>query len=190
MERKMKTLILYGTRYGATAGTSEEIAKVLQGEGFDVVVVNAKEEKVKDISPYDLIVVGTGVQMGRWTGEVEDFLKRHEQKLAQKKMAFFVSSMKTVAEREGKTADVESARKFDIDNKLPKYSFQPISVGFFGGVLNYNKMNFLFRKTLGSVREQVEKDGFVEIEPGVWELRDWDEIRLWTKELAQKARLS
>ena len=59
----MKTLIVYGTRYGATAGTSEEIEKVLQGEGFDVKVVNAKEEKIKDIFPYDLIVVGSGIQM-------------------------------------------------------------------------------------------------------------------------------
>ena len=48
----MKTLIVYGTRYGATAGTSEEIAKVLRDEGFDVRVVNAKEEKVDDISSH------------------------------------------------------------------------------------------------------------------------------------------
>jgi menaquinone-dependent protoporphyrinogen oxidase len=186
----MKALILYGTRYGATAGTSEEIAKVLRGEGFDVLVVNAKEEKVKDLSPYELIVVGTGVQMGRWTGEVEDFLKKHEEELGQKKLAIFVSSMKTVAEREGKTADVESARKWDLDDKLPRYSFKPISVGFFGGVLNYNKMNFLFKKTLGSVRQQLEKDGFQQTEPGVYELRNWEEIRSWAKELAQKARSS
>jgi menaquinone-dependent protoporphyrinogen oxidase len=170
----MNALIVYGTRYGATAGTSEEIAKVLRNEGLDVKVVNAKEEKVKDLSPYELIVVGTGVQMGKWTGEIEDFLKKHEKELEQKKLAIFVSTMKTVAEREGKTADVESARKFDIDNKLPKYSFKPISVGFFGGVLNYNKMNFLFKKTLGSVRAQIEKDGFKETEPGVWELRNWE----------------
>jgi menaquinone-dependent protoporphyrinogen IX oxidase len=30
----MKTLIVYGTRYGATAGTVEEIAKALRDEGF------------------------------------------------------------------------------------------------------------------------------------------------------------
>ncbi len=41
----MKTLIVYGTRYGATTGTSEEIAKILQNEGFDVKVTNAKQEK-------------------------------------------------------------------------------------------------------------------------------------------------
>jgi menaquinone-dependent protoporphyrinogen IX oxidase len=44
----MKTLIAYSTRYGATTGTSEESAKNLQGEGFDVKVANAKEEKIKD----------------------------------------------------------------------------------------------------------------------------------------------
>jgi menaquinone-dependent protoporphyrinogen IX oxidase len=38
----MRTLIVYGRRYGATAGASEEVAKVLEGEGFDVKVVDAK----------------------------------------------------------------------------------------------------------------------------------------------------
>jgi len=46
----MKTLIVYGTRYGATTTTSEEIAKILQTEGFAVKIVNAKQEKIKDIS--------------------------------------------------------------------------------------------------------------------------------------------
>jgi menaquinone-dependent protoporphyrinogen oxidase len=184
----LKTLIVYGTRYGATAGTSEEIAKILSHEGFDVKVVNAKEEKIKDISIYELIVAGTGVQMGQWTKEIEDFLKNHEKELQTKKMAIFVSSMKTIAEREGKTTDVESAREWDVDRKLSKYNFKPISVGFFGGVLNYNKMNFLFKKTLGSIRAQVKKDGFEETEPGVYELRNWDEIRSWAKDLAQKVK--
>jgi menaquinone-dependent protoporphyrinogen IX oxidase len=47
----MKTLLVYGTRYGATMSTSEEIAKVLQAEGFEVKVANTKEEKIKDIAP-------------------------------------------------------------------------------------------------------------------------------------------
>ena len=45
-----KALIVYGTRYGAAASTSEEIAKVLRQEGLEVRVVNAKEEKVNDIT--------------------------------------------------------------------------------------------------------------------------------------------
>ncbi|MHA2198767.1 MAG: flavodoxin domain-containing protein, partial [Candidatus Thorarchaeota archaeon] len=58
----MRTLIAFCTRYGATASTSEEIAKVLRNEGFDVHVVNTKKEKVKDISEYDLVLVGAGLQ--------------------------------------------------------------------------------------------------------------------------------
>ena len=40
-----KALIVYGTRYGATASTSEEIAEMLRKEGFDVRVANAKKDK-------------------------------------------------------------------------------------------------------------------------------------------------
>ena len=184
----MKTLIVYGTRYGATIGTSEEIAKILQGEGFYVKVVNAKEEKIKDISTYDLIVVGSGVQFGRWTGEAEDILKRFQKELAQKKVALFISTMKTVTEREGKTEELEKTRKMELEDKVAKYNLQPISLGFFGGVLDFNKMNMITRKTLGFLRPQLEKDGFKESPPGVYELRDWEEISRWAKELAVKAR--
>jgi menaquinone-dependent protoporphyrinogen oxidase len=184
----MRTLIVYGTRYGATAGTSEEIAKVLQGEGFDVKVVNGKEEKIKDISSYDLIIVGSGMQMGKWTGEAEDFLKRFQKEFAQKKVAIFVSSMKSVPEREGKQDELEKARKIDLDGKVAKYGLHPLAIGFFGGVLDFNKMNIITRRTFGFIRPQLEKDGFKESPPGVYELRDWEEIRGWAKELAAKAR--
>ena len=184
----MKTLIIYGTRYGATSGTSDEIAKVLRDEGFDVTVVNAKEEKVKDISPYDLVIVGSGMQMGKWTDEAEDFLKRFQKEFAQKKFAIFVSSMKSVSEREGKQDDVEKTRKMALDDKISKYDLHPIAIGFFGGVLDFNKMNLILRRTFGFIRPQLEKDGFKQTSPGVYELRDWEEIRAWAKELANKAR--
>ncbi len=186
--QEMKTLIVYGTRYGATTSTTEEIAKILREESFDVTVINAKEEKVKDISPYELIVVGSGMQMGKWTGEAEDFLKRFQTELAAKKVAIFVSSMKTVTEREGKTEELEKQRKNDLDDKIEKYGLHPIAVGFFGGVLDFNKMNFIVRKTFGSIRPQLEKDGFKESPSGVYDLRDWEEIRNWAKELAKKAQ--
>lgn len=185
----MNTLIAYGTRYGATASTAEEIAKILTEAGFTVKVANLKEEKIKDISPYDLVVVGTGVQIGKWTGEAEGFLKKHDKELTQKKMALFVSTLKALNEREGKPEDLESTRQYDIDKKLPKYSFQPISIGFFGGVLDYNKMNFFFRKTMVAFKERIEQAGFKEEAPGVYDMRDWDEIRGWAKELAEKAKV-
>ena len=62
-----KALIVYGTRYGATTGTSEIIADTLRQEGFEVRVVDAKKDKVQSVSEFDLIIVGSGIQMGKWT---------------------------------------------------------------------------------------------------------------------------
>ena len=121
------------------------------------------------------------MQFGRWTGEAEDFIKRFQEELAQKKVAIFISTMKTVTEREGKTEELVKTRKLELEDKVAKYNLQPISLGFFGGVLNFNKMNIITRRTLGFLRPQLEKDGFKESPSGVYELRDWEEIRGWTK---------
>jgi len=184
----MKTLIVYGTRYGATAGTSDEIAKVLREQGFDVRVINAKKEKIKDISEYELVIVGSGMRMGKWTDEADDFLKKFQKELEQKKLAIFASTMKTVSEREGKTEDVAKMRKAALEDKVVQYNLCPIALGFFGGVLDFNKMGFFFKRTMGFLKPQLEKDGFKETQSNLYDLRDWDEIRNWTKELAGKAR--
>jgi len=186
----MKALVVYGTRYGATAGTAEEISRVLREEGLEVKVVNAKEEKTKDISDFELVFVGTGVALGRWTGEIEDFVKRFRAELDHKKWALFVSTGKFMAERDMKKPNaVEEARKFDIDDKVAKFDLHPMFIGFFGGVLNLNKMNFLSKRMFaGFIKEQMGTDDFKESEPGVYEMRDWEEIRLWARELAQKAK--
>ncbi len=184
----MKILLVYGTRYGATTDTAQEIGKILSEQGLEVKVANLKEERIKDIAPYELVIVGSGLQLGRWTGEAEDFVKRFQSELAQKKVAVFVSSMKTVLEREGKNEQLENDRKMELDDKIIKYGLQPISVGFFGGVIDFNKMNIVTRKMSGSMKTRLEKDGFKETKPGLFELRDWEEIRLWAKELAQKVQ--
>ena len=184
----MKTLIVYATRHGATAGTAEEIAKILRQESFEVKVVNAKEEKIKDISEYELVIVGSGLQMFRWTSEAEDFLKKFRNDLANKKVALFVSSMKQVYEREGKKDELEKAWKRFLEDKATKYGLHPISMGMFGGVFDYNKMNIIIRKTMGAMKQQLEADGFKENPDGVYDTRDWREICDWAKTLVLKAR--
>jgi hypothetical protein len=43
-------------------------------------------------------------------------------------------------------------------------------------------------KTLSLFKEKIEAAGFKEIKPGFYDTHDWDAIRSWVKELAQKAR--
>ena len=185
----MKSIIVYGTRYGATKGTAEEIAKVLREENFDVKIVNVQEEKVKDISEYGLVVVGSGVACGRWVNEAEDFLKKFRRELESKKLALFVSSVEPISAKEGKKAEVAKMHKIDLEDRESKYGLKPVSVGFFGGIVNFNRMGFLTRKGMeAAFKAPLQKHGFKETAPGAYDLRDWAEIRRWTKELSKKAR--
>jgi menaquinone-dependent protoporphyrinogen IX oxidase len=72
----MMALILCSTHQGVTRRTTEEIAKTLREENFEVKVVDAQEEKVKDTSEYDLEVFGSGVGCSRWVNDTEDFMRK------------------------------------------------------------------------------------------------------------------
>jgi menaquinone-dependent protoporphyrinogen IX oxidase len=81
--------------------------------------------------------------------------------------------------------------------ELPKYVkllwrteyLKPVAMGLFGGVLNYNKMRLLTRKNMEvAFKSRLQNNGFKEAEPGIYDLRDRDEIRSWARELAKNAR--
>jgi menaquinone-dependent protoporphyrinogen IX oxidase len=100
-----------------------------------------------------------------------------------------VSSLKLVEEKERKTDRVARTRKIGLDDKILKYHLKSIMVGFFGGVLNYNKMSFLTRKAMeAGYKSHLQKNGFKKVESGVHDLRNWDEIRSWARELVQKSK--
>jgi menaquinone-dependent protoporphyrinogen oxidase len=116
----MKALLVYGTRYGATADTSEIIADVLRQEGFEVRVVDAKKGKVQSISEFELVIVGSGIKFGRWTKEPERFLGKFQKELSKKKVALFVccGSTNPLTEGEEKTKEKEDAKKNILKIKL------------------------------------------------------------------------
>jgi menaquinone-dependent protoporphyrinogen IX oxidase len=194
-----KALIVYGTRFGATAGTSEEIANVLRNEGLDVRVVDAKKAKVRDISEYDLIIVGSGMMIDRWTGEPEKFLEKYQKELAKKRLAIFVSSgAQALIEYEGKFEQfhfggkttillgVEAtgrARKVYLEEKAAKYEFRPIALAVFGGVWDFNHKPWWAGKAIEAAIPKLEAAGIKEIKPGLYDTRDWDAIRNWAKGL-------
>ena len=84
--------------------------------------------------------------------------------------------------------EIEYARKIYLEEKVAKYNLQPIALGLFGGVYNFNKMGWLFRKTLSAVQSQLEAVGIPETEPGLHDTRDINSIRNWAKEVTQKVQ--
>ena len=185
----LKAIIVFGTRYGATKDTAKEIAKILKAKKFDVKVVNIKEEKVKDIAEYRLVIVGSGVACGKWVNEVEDFLKKFRKDFENKKLALFVSSVEPIYKREENNEEVTKMHKINLENRVSKYGLKPLSMGFFGGIIDFNRMNFLTRKGMeAAFKSPLQKHGFRQTEPGAYDLHEWDEIRIWAKELAKKSQ--
>ncbi|MFW9896132.1 MAG: flavodoxin domain-containing protein [Candidatus Thorarchaeota archaeon] len=184
---KHKILIAYGTRYGATASTAKEIAQVLESQGLEVNVIDLKKEKIRDISNFDLIIVGSGMQMHMYTGKVKSFLKRFSPELKKKKVAIFVSSgARALLEYKGENDEIKKMITKYLEEKPSKYGLKPISTAMFGGIWDYNKVSKIFRKFLDPEREHIIAAGIEEKEPGVYDTRNWDEIHEWAKQLVGK----
>jgi menaquinone-dependent protoporphyrinogen oxidase len=185
MERT-NILIAYGTRYGATSSTAEEIAKVLQGEGFEVRIVNLKEEKVKDITEFELVIIGSGMKMDMWTSKAKAFLNKFSGDLKKKKVAIFVSSgARAIMEYKEEHDEIVRITKKYLEDKASKYDLNPISMTMFGGIWDYNQIGKIYRKFINAEKKNFIPAGFKVTEPGVYDSRNWDEIRKWAKELAR-----
>lgn len=185
----VKALVVYGTRYGATADTSEVIAEVLRQEGFEVQVSDAKRDKIQSLSEYELVIVGSGIRMGRWTREPEKFLEKFQQELSTKKLAIFVccGAVHPLSEEDEKTKEIEDAQTKYLEEKAAHFNLNPISLGLFGGVYDFNKMSWIIRRTMSSLKSQLEDAGLKETVSGRYDTRDLDAIRNWAKKVAQLA---
>ncbi|MDY0020773.1 MAG: flavodoxin domain-containing protein, partial [Anaerolineae bacterium] len=73
-------LVTYGTKHGATKEIAEKIGQVLQESGLTVDVQNARH--VADLTPYNAVVLGSGVYIGAWCKEAAAFLQTNAEKLA------------------------------------------------------------------------------------------------------------
>ena len=186
----IKALVVYGTRYGATADTSEVIAGVLRQEGFEVRVVDAKKDKVQSISEFVLVIVGSGIKMGKWTKEPEKFLGKFQKELLKKKVALFVccGSAKPLTEGEEKTREMEKGKRKYLEDKAVHYNLNLIALGFFGGIFDFNKLSWFLRKTLSGVKLKLEEAGFKESKSGIYDLRNLVTIRSWAKDVAQMVK--
>lgn len=176
----MKALIVFGSRYGSSTEIAEEIGKTMENEGANVDLVNLRKNKVDNIVNYDLIIVGSGIKMGKWTKEPLKFLNKNKSTLQDKKVALFVSC----------GAPLSGKKKMDEAMKLylekvanENLSGEPVSMGLFGGVFDPDANNGLMYK----MAMKMAKKGFEE--KGVdtskrYDYRDWDEIRDWARKLA------
>ena len=76
----MKVLVAVASRHGATRGVADAIAAVLVAGDLDVTV--AGPDDVDTLAPYDAVVLGSCVYVGRWDASARSLVDRCASELA------------------------------------------------------------------------------------------------------------
>ncbi|MFW9800893.1 MAG: flavodoxin domain-containing protein [Candidatus Thorarchaeota archaeon] len=88
-----RVLVCYGSRYGSTAEVAQEMENVIKEHGGYVDLVDLRRgKKTQDLQSYDLVVIGSGIQAGRWTKEPLELIKKNLESLSKTRVALFVLS--------------------------------------------------------------------------------------------------
>lgn len=127
----MKTLIVYGTKYGTAEKCSNILKDKLQGE---YKVINIKRDKITDLETFDNIVIGGSIYAGNIQKEVKDFCSSNLDTLKNKKIGLFICCMN------------EDNPETQINAAFPQELLdQAIIKESFGGEFKFQKMNFFER---------------------------------------------
>ena len=85
----MLALVAHGSKMGGTQGLAEMVADALRSRGVDAEVRPAAE--VRDLAPYDAVVIGGALYASRWHRDARRFVKRHATALRGLPTYFFSS---------------------------------------------------------------------------------------------------
>jgi len=167
---KTKVLIVYGTRYGATAQIAERISETLLERGVDVDLFEAG--RAPDPAPYSAVVIGSAVYIGRWRREVSRFLKSNEKALSEKPV-FLFSSGPT-----GEGDPVKLTRGWSFPGKLKPVAdrIAPRDIALFHGAIDTDNLNFLSKWMIRKV------------EAPSGDYRDWRMIESWASGIADDVK--
>ena len=175
-----RVLIGYGSRYGSTAEVAQEMANVIQGIGAQAEVVDLRKDKPSgELQDYDLVVIGSGIQAGRWTKEPLEFIRKNIERLSHMNVALFVVSGYATDPENHETIQTEYLDKIAQENP----GLKPIATAFFAGVFDFNKYNFAIRRLVKSIVKNQMGPG--EEVPDKIDSRDWDQIRGWAADLLE-----
>jgi menaquinone-dependent protoporphyrinogen oxidase len=193
-----RILVTYATMAGSTAEVAQAVGEQIASSGFQVEVLPLSD--VKDLQPYEAVVVGGPMIMG-WHRSAVKFLKVHRDDFQRIPLAVFVLAMSLTQEGEMGAGD----GSVTVDEKLPKppekkgsLNFreryarlsnylkpirkatrpaQPVSIGVFGGRLEYGRLKWwavLFAMLV--------------IQAPAGDKRNWPAIREWAAGLAARLR--
>ncbi len=140
----MRTLIVYGTKYGCTRKCAELLKGCLTGE---VCLQNAKSAR-GSLKEYDAVIIGGSVYMGKIRREISRFCEQNSKELLKKRLGLFACCYTP----KGTEGFLETLFPQDL---LHHAAYATVV----GGEMHDEKMNFVYRKLFQSLKKI---DGFQE----------------------------
>ncbi len=83
-----RVLIAYASKRGSTAEIADVVARAIREDGH--IVDCRPADGVKNLGPYDAVILGSAVYMKRWRGDAKHFLRKHSKELSE--LSFWVFS--------------------------------------------------------------------------------------------------
>ncbi len=171
----MRILVAYASRFGSTAGIAERIGAILRQQGLDAAVVPVETEINPD--EFDAAIVGSAAYFGRWLSTAANFVRRHQQALANRPLWLFSSGPLGLARQDSKGRDLcDVAAPHDF--REWSRHLHPRGCRVFFGRLNRETLpawqKFII-KLMGHRAEKLLPEG---------DFRNWLEIESWAREIA------
>src|SRR4030066_136477 len=153
-----KTLIVYSTKTGINSDAAHAIAEVLETTYSMNVTVADLHDGQPDITPYQNVIVGGGVDSKNVYGEAVDFL---ENNFEDKNVALYFGCEDYANPKEQRTE--ENSRKGLAKNK----SLLPVSVAAFGGCMIKQGKPVMDELNMNRVKDWATELGknFIALEP-------------------------
>ena len=175
-----RIVIVYCSHFGSTAEISKTISEELIKSGISADLVNhkhLKKEQWPNIQNYHGIIIGSGLKFGKWTKEVNNFVKKICKYLQVSILlkGFFVTS--------GYASDptkYEEIKYLYIEKQLQKFGVTFDLFDAFGGVFDLTDSSILTWLDKKIVKSLAKTDERIDIK-GKNDFRDWQKIIKFAK---------
>ncbi|MGL4108925.1 flavodoxin domain-containing protein [Clostridium sp. LP20] len=141
----MKSIIIFGSKYGTAEMCARKLKEKLGGE-VDLVDINTNKDI--SLSDYDKVIIGGSIYMGMMNKEIKNFVQNNKEELIKKDFGLFMVCM----------SDNEKAKqqfKENFDEDILKNAKGKVN---FGGAFLFSKMNFFERQIIKMISKSQKND--------------------------------
>lgn len=163
-----RILVVYATKYGATAEIAEKIGQVLRQAGLSTDVQSL--DRVDNLSAYEAVVLGSAVYIGQWRRKAAAFLKANETVLAEQPLWLFSSGPT------GEGDPIELTKGWYFPKTLHPIADRvcPQDITLFHGNVNMKNLSFIGKWMMKKV------------EAPVGDYRNWEAVTSWAGTIADE----